>query len=108
MTSIRSRRPATLAAITMATTAAFVAVPLATASTASAAGSCTLWRSTGGAYTGFAKCTSFDGYPKFQLRVKCSKGAYVYSPKVGMGQTTWASCSSSQGYVAETTVYGKN
>lgn len=92
----------------MAATAAFVAVPLATASTASAAGSCTLWRSAGDAYTGFARCTSFDGYPKFQVTVKCSNGGYAYSPRVGMGQTTWATCSSSQGYVAETIVSGTN
>ena len=91
----------------MVATTTFIAVPLVTASTASAAILCDVWRSSGAGLTGFGRCTSVDGYPKFQVKVRCSNGSLVYSPAVGLGATTWATCSSSQGGVSSIAVLGK-
>jgi hypothetical protein len=107
MTRILSRRPSTLAALALVATTTCVAVPVMAASTAAAAVNCEVWRSSGAGLTGFARCTYADGYPKFQVKVRCSNGSLVYGPVVGLGQTTWATCSSSQGGVSSIAVVGK-
>ncbi|WP_018157728.1 hypothetical protein [Demetria terragena] len=93
-------RSTLISTLATAATAAAILVPTGSAE---AAGSCDLWRSTNGAKTGFARCTSFDGAAKYKIRVSCSKGGTVYSPKVSVGQTTWATCKS--GYVTHTTLF---
>ncbi|MEV8374851.1 hypothetical protein AB0P21_19090 [Kribbella sp. NPDC056861] len=101
-------RPIALGALSVLVTAAAVALPVATAQATTTAPSCEVWRSTGAALTGFGRCVSADGYPRFQIKVRCSNGTLIYSPTVPLGQTTWATCTSAQGIVSSITPVGKN
>jgi hypothetical protein len=104
-------RPIALGALSLLVTAAAVALPVTTAQAApaaTAAANCEVWRSTGAALTGFGRCVSADGYPRFQIKVRCSNGTLIYSPTVPLGQTTWATCTSAQGIVSSITPVGKN
>jgi hypothetical protein len=105
-----SMRPIALGALSLLVTAAAVALPVTTAQAAPdtvAAVNCEVWRSTGAGLTGFGRCTEANGYPRFQLKVRCSNGALVYSPIVRLGQTTWATCTSTQGGVSSITGIAK-
>ncbi|GAB2595985.1 hypothetical protein [Kribbella endophytica] len=104
-------RPIALGALSLLVTAAAVALPVTTAQAAPttvAAVDCEVWRSVGAGLTGFGRCVAADGYPRFQIRVRCSNGTLINSPIVPLGQTTWATCTSAQGGVSSIQGLGKN
>ncbi|WBQ04276.1 hypothetical protein [Kribbella sp. CA-293567] len=104
-------RSIALGALSLLVTAAAVAVPVTTATPAQAAvtaPNCEVWRSSGAALTGFGRCVTADGYPRFQIKVRCSNGTLIYSPIVRLGQTTWATCTAAQGIVGSIQAVGKN
>lgn len=100
-------RPIALGALSLLMTAAAVALPVTTAQAGVAAVDCEVWRSVGAGLTGFGRCVSADGYPRFQIKVRCSNGTLISSPIVPLGQTTWATCTSAQGGVSSIQAVGK-
>ncbi|WBQ02963.1 hypothetical protein [Kribbella sp. CA-293567] len=100
-----------LGALSLLATAGAVAVPVTTAQAAPAAVAaidCEIWRSTGAGLTAFGRCVEANGYPRFQVKFRCANGTNVYSPIVRLGQTTWASCTASQGGTGTISILGKN